>query len=122
MDLLLPVECKIFNARAPDILKPVPTYQIPYPSNVTINRKTIFQQSDIYTNTNTNTELWNFYSDGSCMPNPGPGGSGYYSDNFIKESNMDIINHDTTIDYSELNGIYLTYRDTVDKIIQCANK
>ena len=72
MDLLLPVECKIFSARAPDILKPVPTYRIPYPNNIRINRKTTTQQADIFSNTNTNTELWNFYTDGSCLPNPGP--------------------------------------------------
>ena len=46
-----------------------------------------------------------FFSDGSCKPNPGPGGAGYYSPNFIIESKMNCINHDTTINYCELYGI-----------------
>ena len=39
------------------------------------------------------------------MPNPGPGGAGYYSNNFIIKEKIYIINHDTTINYAELAGV-----------------
>ena len=49
----------------------------------------------------------NFWTNGSCLPNPGPGGCSYYSNNFIIESKIYVIDHDTTINYAELYGIKL---------------
>ena len=60
--------------------------------------------------------LWEFYSDGSCMPNPGPVGSCYYSDDFVINSKVDPIDHDTTINYCELNGIKMIYNDVLNEM------
>ena len=45
------------------------------------------------------------------MPNPGPGGSAYYSPDFNLDSRIEAINHDTTINYCELNSIRMIYYD-----------
>ena len=45
------------------------------------------------------------------MPNPGPGGSGYYSNDFKIKSRINPINHDTTINYCELDGIRMVIND-----------
>ena len=52
-----------------------------------------------------------FFSDGSCKPNPGPGGAGYYSLNFDIDSKVECINHDTTINFCELYAIWMIVRD-----------
>ena len=54
-----------------------------------------------------------FFSNGSCKPNPGPGGVGYYSPNFDIESKMNCINHDTAINYCELYAIWMIVQDYV---------
>ena len=107
MDRILPVEHKIFRKRKVDVLKPVPCFVNKYPSNINI-----FGMEKMFINSRFNSQsdlddaiLWDFYTDGSCMPNPGPGGSGYFSKDFQIKSKIDQINHDTTINYCELNGI-----------------
>ena len=62
-----------------------------------------------------------FYCDGSCIPNPGPGGTGFYSPNFIIKSKIFIIDHDTTINYCELMGVDLIL-STVSRYIKFCNK
>ena len=68
---------------------------------------------------NENDILWTFYSDGSCMPNPGSGGSAYYSTDFKIESRIEAINHDTTINYCELNSIFMIYQDCLKDLMRC---
>ena len=50
------------------------------------------------------------------MPNPGPGGSGYYSNDFDIKAKINPINHDTTINYCELDGIRLVIKDCLDNL------
>ena len=115
MDLITPIERKIFRKRKNDILKPNPIYINPYPSNVEI-----FDMNRSMINSNCLNDddniLWTFYTDGSCMPNPGPGGSAYYSPDFNIESRIEAINHDTTINYCELNSIYMIYNDCLQDL------
>ena len=71
---------------------------------------------------NNSNQFWNnilFYSDGSCDPNPGPGGYGCYCvQNQFKKSQY--IDHPTTINYCELMGIYdiLQYIQSNNEIIK----
>ena len=51
--------------------------------------------------------LWEFYSDGSSMPNTGPGGSGYYSNDFKIKAKINPINHANyclQLDHAEQDG------------------
>ena len=77
MDKILPIKHKIFRKRKHDVLKPVPCFENDYPSNINT-----FGMDKMYVNPKYNMEpnlsdsiLWEFYTDGSCMSNPGPGGS-----------------------------------------------
>ena len=100
MDKILPIEQKIFRKRKSDVLKPVPCFNNIYPMNVNIygiDRQ--FDNPRLISKSEIDPVLWEFYSDGSCMPNPGPGGSGYYSHDFTINSRIEPIDHDTTINY-----------------------
>ena len=113
MDKILPGEHKIFRKRKVDVLKPVPCYSNMYPSNMNIfGMDKMFINPRFKSKSEVNDPiLWEFYTDGSCMPNPGPGGSGYFSNDFKIKSKIDTINHDTTINYCELNGIRMVLED-----------
>ena len=113
MDKIMPIERKIFRKRRKDVLKPCPIYENKYPSNVCIYSMNKMFSNPQFDESNSirNNVLWNFYSDGSCMPNPGPGGSAYYSNDFIIQSKIEPIDHDTTINYCEMNGIKMIYVD-----------
>ena len=94
MDKILPIEHKIFRERKYDVLKPVPCFENVYPSNINI-----FGLNKIYINPRYSMEsnlsdpiLWELYTDGSCVPNPAPGGSGYYSSNFKSRARINSIN------------------------------
>ena len=50
------------------------------------------------------------------MPNPGPGGSVYFSSDFRTESRIEPIGHDTTINYCELNSIKMVYQDCLNEL------
>ena len=89
----------------------------------------IFGMDKIFINPRFNSKsdlddsiLWEFYTDGSCMPNPGPGGSGYFSNDFKIKSKIDPINHDTTINYCELNGIRMVLEDCLQDISRFGQK
>ena len=84
---ITPHKQPVFNKRCPSAAKPPPTYIQPYPNNITISTTTKHKYKE-------KMELGNyivFFSDGSCKPNPGPGGVGYYSPNFDIESKMECI-------------------------------
>ena len=109
MDKIMPIEYKIFRKRKFDVLKPNPVFTNPYPNNIEIY--------DLNRSFKTNVnDLWTFYTDGSCMPNPGPGGSAYYSPDFNIKSKIEAVNHDTNINYCELNSIYMVYQDCVNDL------
>ena len=66
--------------------------------NVSYGRKKV---NYVFNNNNT----LEFYTDGSCMPNPGPGGCAVYCPKY-EQLNMNlVITHDTTINYAELSAI-----------------
>ena len=90
MDKILPIEHKIFRKRKFDVLKPVPCFSNCYPNNINIyGMEKIFINPRYNSTSNINDPiLWEFYSDCSCMPNPGPGGSGYYSNDFKIEAKI----------------------------------
>ena len=100
---LTPKDEKIFINRKKQVMKPPPMYDQPFPTNITISNANNFKAS------NPNNNHINFYSDGSCIPNPGPGASAFYSNNFIVGSKVEPINHDTTINYAELNCIKMIF-------------
>ena len=77
-------------------------------------------------NKNSNSEeygkVFNFYTDCSCSPNPGPGGAAYFSNDFCIKSKIDIIDHDTTINYCELDGIFMVLKSISQFIDFCNNQ
>ena len=103
----------IFSHKRRAVMKPPPGYKNPFPSNIKVFDKIDYQPINV-TNKNKNATV--FYSDGSCMPNPGPGGSAFYSKNFVIKSKIESINHDTTINYAELNSIKLILHHTLQYI------
>ena len=58
------------NEKEPSVMKAPPTYRIPFPSN----------EEEIVELIEKN-KCFNFCTDRSCQPNPGPVGAGYYSNN-----------------------------------------
>ena len=102
----------IFDNKIPSILKPPPIYTEIFPSNIILNKVQQVGHNEM-------DELNNyvFYTDGSCIPNPGPGGSAYYSPNFYEDSRIDIIDHDTTINYCELYAIDMILNDYLEQNI-----
>ena len=90
----------LMKKKKDSVVKPPPTYGIQFPTNI----HTI---SDLKYMETVNKKLKSktFYCDGSCIPNPGPGGAGYYSPDFCIKSKIEVIDHDTTINYCELIGI-----------------
>ena len=124
MDKILPVEHNIFRKRKYDVLKPVPCFEQCYPKNIDI-----FGMNRVFINprynskvTTSDSVLWEFFTDGSCMPNLGPGGSGYYSIDFDTKARINPINHDTTINYCELDGIRLVIQDCLNKLNRFAQR
>ena len=98
LDKILPTKQKIFSKRVYDVCKPPPTYNMPFPPNIKSHYNYKYHMNGMKYN------LWNFYTDGSVIPNPGPGGSGYYSPDFGCEARIYSCNHDTTINYSLVNN------------------
>ena len=90
----------VLMEKEPSVMRPPPTYMIPFPENI----HSINDENEMK-NINTNNKNYNFWTDGSCMPNPGPGGAGFYSENFPIKSKIFVIDHDTTINYAELIGV-----------------
>ena len=104
---ITPTNQFIFSKRCPSVIKPPPTYLHTYPNNITTTSTT----KTNYKNKMDEKNNVVFFSDGSCKPNPGPGGAGYYSTNFTIEGKMNCINHDTTINYCELYAIWMILKD-----------
>ena len=117
MNKIMPIEHKLFRKRKYSILKPNPCYLNQYPNNLNIFGMDKSFNNPRWKATNTNDPvLWEFYTDGSCKPNPGPGGSAYYSKDFDITSKINPINHDTTINYCELDGIKLVIDDCLQNL------
>ena len=94
----------ILIEKEPSVMRPPSTYTTPFPTNI----YSFSDENDILIKRmNENKNCFNFWTDGSCLPNPGPGGAGYFSNNFAISSKMFVIDHDTTINYAELIGIKL---------------
>ena len=93
-----------FDNRCQESLRAPPIYEELFPNNIEVLDEDI-----------PNCKIkpiagsYIFYSDGSCIPNPGPGGSGVYSPNFIIHNKMVPIMHDTTINFAELNAFKIIF-------------
>ena len=83
-------------------MKAPPTQHIEFPTNIF----TIEKNDEIKRISNINNK-YDFWTDGSCQPNPGPGGAGYFSSNFVIKAKIHVIDHDTTINYAELVGVQM---------------
>ena len=94
----------VLMEKKPSVMKPPPTYLIPFPTNI----HSIYDENELKIIKDKN-EHFDFWTDGSCMPNPGPGGAGFYSNNFSIKSKIYVIDHDTTINYAELIGVKMVY-------------
>ena len=117
MDKIIPIEQKLFRKRKSAVLKPNPCFINQYPNNLNIyGMDKNFNNPRWQTNDEQDPVLWEFFTDGSCMPNPGPGGSAYYSKDFNTVSKINPINHDTTINYCELDGIRLVISDCINDL------
>ena len=117
------------------VLKPPPVYEIQYPNNININMapnilESIRKMAKNIGNDNDNEskdrkeekreiESLDFFTDGSCKPNPGPGGCAYYSPNFSIKSKIFVIDHDTSINYCELYGIKFVLQSVNNYIEFC---
>ena len=89
----------IFMEKESSVMRPPPTCNISFPTNI----HTIDNENEL--NIINSGGHYDFWTDGSCLPNPGPGGAGYFSSNFVIKSKIHVIDHDTTINYAELIGI-----------------
>ena len=109
-------------------MKPPPVYSTPYPENININineslnkmaKNVTNKNDDGNINSQRNCNHLDFFTDGSCNPNPGPGGCGYYSPNFGIKSKIHVVDHDTSINYCELYGILLVLQSVNNYINFC---
>ena len=108
---LYPNYRNILVKKTDSVMKPPPVYYQQFPCNIKINPTEQQQQQQYY----------DFYTDGSCYPNPGPGGAGFYSPNFPITSKMHIVDHDTTINYCELLAIKMVLSSTLRYMTFCKN-
>ena len=92
----------ILREKVDSVMKAPPTYNIEFPTNVF----TIENEDEIDRISNME-KRYDFWTDGSCQPNPGPGGAGYFSTNFMIKEKIHVIDHDTTINYAELIGVQM---------------
>ena len=127
---LYPKYRNILSIKNDSVMRPPPVYQTIYPSNININNnsdlnKIAKMEMNEFLNANESGNFVNkfdFYTDGSCIPNPGPGGAAYYSPNFLIKSKIHIIDHDTTINYGELLGIKMVVHSIKNYIDFCINR
>ena len=97
---------RLLRDKIDSVMKPPPTYEIQFPTNLHQLKDEAYMENVINNNNNINNRnSKEFYCDGSCLPNPGPGGAGFYSPNFCIKSKIYAIDHDTTINYCELMGV-----------------
>ena len=107
---IMPSDMSVFLHRKPQLLKPLPIYIESFPSNICIKSIENLLQID----NKDYRHCYRFYTDGSCIPNPGPGASAFFSDNFSISSNSRASNHDTTINSMELDAIDLVFESLLD--------
>ena len=108
---LYPEYRNIMNRKPDSVMRPPPVYYEQYPNNIFVNPGKKENQEIFY----------DFYTDGSCLPNPGPGGAGFYSSNFVITSKMHVLDHDTTINYCELYGIKMVVSSFLRYLNFCNN-
>ena len=112
---LHPTSRNLFYKQSESVMRPPPVYDVQFPNNVHVNynnQNKIPKESGFF----DHNVGFDFYTDGSCYPNPGPGGAAYYSPNFPIKSKLFAIDHDTTINYAELFAIKLVC-DSVARFI-----
>ena len=105
---IYPRNRNVLEEKTPSVIKPPPTYEQIYPNNINVNPQ--IEKMENY---------YDFYTDGSCKPNPGPGGASYYSPNFAISSKIYVVDHDTTINYCELYSIRMVIASVLRYIEYC---
>ena len=93
---------RLMKKKIHSVVKPPPTYMTIFPTNLNCINDKNYEKILM-----KNKKSKIFYCDGSCVPNPGPGGTGFYSPNFVIKSKIFVVDHDTTINYCELMGVDL---------------
>ena len=106
---IMPSDENVFLNRKPQLLKPLPIYFESFPSNICVKSN----ESLLLIDNKDYRYCYRFYTDGSCIPNPGPGASAFYSDNFSIVSKSRAANHDTTINSMELDAIDLVFESLI---------
>ena len=86
--------------RIKSVNKSPPCYQEDFPNNI----------YSFESNVNPIDDSFIFYTDGSMIKNPGPGGCAYWSPNFPIDTKMKSIMHDSTINYAELMAFKLIFK------------
>ena len=113
--------------KVPSVVRPPPTYMVKYPININIDNnivdihRQLKQQKEQMKPRIQNQCKVDFFTDGSCIPNPGPGGAAYFSPTFAITSKIKMIDHDTTINYCELCGIKMVL-NSVNRYISFCEK
>ena len=82
-----------------DVNKSPPCYEEKFPNNIYTHEAEYTPKHKGYI----------FYTDGSMVKNPGPGGCAYWSPNFPILTKMYSIMHDSTINYAELMAFKLIF-------------
>ena len=115
---ITPSNHTVFKKKTKQVMRPPPVYSSPFPSNCIYykNYNNTLELDKIIVSEYNNFIV--FFSDGSCKPNPGPGGSAYYARNFSLKEKYCPLNHDTTINFAELNSIKMIFNDMIDYVIE----
>jgi len=108
---ITPIEIPIKLTKNPQYMRSNPVYRTAFPKNLKVFERATNPIS-LESEHLVMKEEWLYsYSDGSCDPNPGPGGYGMYVEKFEKEmfeeneKHFGSVDHPTTIEYCELFAI-----------------
>ena len=127
IDKLLPIHQRRFYRREYSVLRPPPIYSQPFPTNINVIDGQELNNCDVNDFMENTIKI---YTDGSCRPNPGPGGSAFYAPAFPpwhtnrceQVRKCLAINHDTTINYAELKSIEMVCNYILEYTIYHAQK
>ena len=113
IDKIVPTGEEIPYSFEPQFYRSPPCYEIPFPTNMEI-----YQSLDDYNvvfseNNNNILEAW---TDGSCKPNPGPGGASVYFPQIDTISQNHSFDHEVTINFAEIVAIRMAFESIINNI------